>query len=329
MTFDLNEVLVIGVSSRALFDLEHENSIYQQQDVEAYRRYQYEHENTLLGKGTAFHLVKALLSLNKLSDERLVEVVVMSKNSPDTGLRILKSIQHYDLDITRSAFTGGDPLSPFLQAYSVDLLLTRHSDDAQVAIDTQDCAAALIYDPPESYQPDHDKIRIAFDADAVLFSDESEYIYKTEGLERFQQNESDKEDIALPDGPFAKLVRVLSRLNRKLGADRSPLRLSIVTARNGPAHLRVIKTLRAWDVNVDQAFFLGGMSKEPVLSALRPHIFFDDQPAHLIQASKHVPSSQVPYRSDSQIQSLSPITIDSKSSSEQAALGAAPVRESS
>ncbi len=304
MTFDLEKVLVIGISSRALFNLEHENSIYQQQDIEAYRRFQLEQENQVLEKGTAFHLVDALLSLNKLSKERLVEVVVMSKNSPDTGLRVLKSIQHYGLDITRSAFTGGEPLAPFLTAYSVDLLLTRHSDDAQVAIDTENCAAALIYDPPESFQPDRDQIRIAFDADAVLFSDESEYIYKTEGLERFQQNESDNEDVLLPDGPFAKLVRLLARLNEKLGVDRSPLRLSIVTARNGPAHLRVIKTLRQWGVYVDQAFFLGGMSKEQVLSVLRPHIFFDDQPIHLINASKQIPSSQVPYRSDSLIQTL-------------------------
>lgn len=304
MTIDLEKVLVIGISSRALFDLEHENSIYQKQDIEAYRRFQLEQEDKVLDKGTAFHLVDALLSLNKLSEDRLVEVVVMSKNSPDTGLRVLKSIQHYGLDITRSAFTGGEPLAPFLTAYSVDLLLTRHSDDAQVAIDTENCAAALIYDPPESFQPDRDQIRIAFDADAVLFSDESEYIFKTEGLERFQQNESDNEDVALPDGPFAKLVRLLARLNEKLGVDRSPLRLSIVTARNGPAHLRVIKTLRKWGVFVDQAFFLGGMSKEQVLSVLRPHIFFDDQPIHLINASKQIPSSQVPYRSDSPIQSL-------------------------
>ncbi|WP_290702930.1 5'-nucleotidase [Amphritea sp.] len=304
MTIDLEKVLVIGISSRALFNLEHENSIYQQQDIEAYRRFQLEQENRVLEKGTAFHLVDALLSLNKLSEERLVEVVVMSKNSPDTGLRVLKSIQHYGLDITRSAFTGGEPLAPFLTAYSVDLLLTRHSDDAQVAIDTENCAAALIYDPPESFQPDRDQIRIAFDADAVLFSDESEYIYKTEGLERFQQNESDNEDVVLPDGPFAKLVRLLARLNEKLGVDRSPLRLSIVTARNGPAHLRVIKTLRQWGVFVDQAFFLGGMSKEQVLSVLRPHIFFDDQPIHLINASKQIPSSQVLYRSDSLIQTL-------------------------
>ncbi|WP_432473802.1 5'-nucleotidase [Amphritea sp. HPY] len=304
MTLNLDSVLVIGVSSRALFNLEYEDSIYQNQDIEAYRSHQLEQESCLLTKGTAFHLVEALLGLNKLSNERLVEVVVMSKNSPDTGLRVLKAIQHYALDITRSAFSGGEPLGPFLNAYSVDLLLTRHQDDAQIAIDTKDCAAALIYDSPKSFQPDRDKIRIAFDADAVIFSDESEYIYKTEGLERFQQNESDNEDIALSDGPFAKLIRVLSRLNRKLGADHSPLSLSIITARNGPAHLRVIKTLRHWNVYIDQAFFLGGMSKEQVLGALKPHIFFDDQPGHVEPASKLVPSSQVPYRSDSPIQEL-------------------------
>jgi len=301
---NLSDVLVIGVSSRALFDLEHENSIYQQQSVEAYRAYQLEQENTLLAKGTAFHLIEALLGLNSLSEQRLVEVVVMSKNSPDTGLRVLKAIQHYGLDITRSTFSGGEPLGVFLKAYNVDLLLTRHLEDAQVAIDTENCAAALIYDPPESYQPDKDKIRIAFDADAVIFSDESEYIYKTQGLESFQKNEADNEDIALKDGPFAKLIRLLSTLNQKLGVEHSPLSLSIVTARNGPAHLRVIKTLRQWNVYIDQAFFLGGMSKEPVLKALRPHIFFDDQPGHVEPASKLVPSSQVPYRSDSQITKL-------------------------
>ena len=304
MAINLESVLVIGVSSRALFDLEHENDIYQQQDIDAYRRHQLDQEEVLLQKGTAYHLVESLLKLNQLSDERLVEVVVMSKNSPDTGLRVLKAIQHYGLDISRSAFTGGESLAPFLSSYSVDLLLTRHQDDAQVAIDTDNCAAALIYDPPESYQPDQDMIRIAFDADAVIFSDESEYIYKTEGLERFQQNEADNEDIALTDGPFAKLIRMLSRLNQKIGAEHSPLSLSIVTARNGPAHLRVIKTLRKWNVYIDQAFFLGGMSKEQVLSALQPHIFFDDQPAHVAPASKRVPSSQVPYRSDSPIQKL-------------------------
>ncbi|MEH6579648.1 MAG: 5'-nucleotidase [Amphritea sp.] len=313
MSIDLSQALVIGVSSRALFDLEHEDSIYQNDSVAAYRTYQQENENTLLEKGTAFHLVEALLGLNKLSDERLVEVVVMSKNSPDTGLRVLKAINHYGLDITRSAFSGGESLAPFLKAYSVDLLLTRHEEDAQVAIDTEDCAAALIYDPPKSYSPDKDKIRIAFDADAVIFSDESEYIYKTEGLDRFQENESINEDIALKDGPFAKLIRVLSKINRQLGIDSSPLSLSIVTARNGPAHMRIIKTLRKWDVFVDQAFFLGGMSKDQVLSALKPHIFFDDQPGHVKPASKLVPSSQVPYRSDSKLKqiaspSTSPLT---------------------
>ena len=304
MSFDLSQTLVIGVSSRALFDLEHENSIYQQQSIAAYRSHQLANEQTLLNKGTAFHLVEALLGLNKLSDERLVEVVVMSKNSPDTGLRVLKAIRHYKLDITRSAFSGGESLAPFLKAYSVDLLLTRHEADAQIAIDTDDCAAALIYDPPECYQPDNVKIRIAFDADAVIFSDESEYIYKTQGLQRFQDNEIRNEEVALPDGPFAKLIRMLSRINQQLGAEHSPLSLSIVTARNGPAHLRIINTLRQWNVFVDQAFFLGGMDKEPVLRAISPHIFFDDQPAHVRPASKSVPSSQVPYRSDSKLKQL-------------------------
>src|SRR5690606_4055207 len=143
-----------------------------------------------------------------------------------------------------------------------------------------------------------------FDADAVLFSEESELIYKTEGLEKFQENEVRNEDVALTEGPFAKLVRVLSRIHHQIGSDKSPIKLSIVTARNGPAHMRVIKTLRNWNVYVDQAFFLGGMPKDKVLQALRPHIFFDDQVSHVEPASKVVPASQVLYKSDSPLRRL-------------------------
>jgi len=306
MAIEFTNTLVIGVSSRALFDLEKENRIYESGSVEEYRRYQLENEQVVLGKGAAYYLVKALLDLNQYADERLVEVIVMSKNSPDTGLRVLNSIRHYGLDITRSAFSGGESLAPFLQAFSVDLLLTRHEADVQLAIDAEDCAAAVIYDPPKDYLPDSEKIRFAFDADAVLFSEESELIYKTEGLEKFQENEVRNEDVALTEGPFAKLVRVLSRIHHQIGSDKSPIKLSIVTARNGPAHMRVIKTLRNWDVYVDQAFFLGGMSKDKVLQALRPHIFFDDQVSHVEPASKVVPSSQVLYKSDSPLRRLPP-----------------------
>ncbi|MGE6662713.1 5'-nucleotidase [Stutzerimonas stutzeri] len=300
MSVSFDGTLVIGVSSRALFDLEKENEIFQSGSIDDYRRFQRENEKVILEKGAAYYLVEALLKLNKYADsQRLVEVIVMSKNSPDTGLRIHNSIKHYSLDITRSAFSGGEPLSPFLEAFNVDLLLTKHKEDVQAAIDMDQCAAAEIYNPPSDYLPDEEKIRFAFDADAVIFSEESEFIYKTSGIDEFQRNEVDNEDVELKDGPFAKLIRVLSTIHQRIGSDKSPIKLSIVTARNSPAHVRVIKTLRKWDVYVDQAFFLGGLPKDKILKALRPHIFFDDQRTHVEPASRVVPSSQVPYKTAS------------------------------
>nr|WP_288453554.1 5'-nucleotidase [uncultured Pseudomonas sp.] len=307
MPLDFQNTLVIGVSSRALFNLEKENAIFENGSIEDYRNYQLEHESLVLEKGAAYYLVEALLKLNKYSpshSQRLVEVIVMSKNSPDTGLRIHNSIRHYNLDITRSAFSGGESLAPYLQAFDVDLLLTKHSEDVQTAIDTEQCAAAIIYDPPSDYLPDEEQIRFAFDADAVIFSEDSEFIYKTEGMAKFQSNELLNEDVELKDGPFAKLIRVLSTIHRKIGSEKSPIKISIVTARNSPAHVRVIKTLRKWNVYVDQAFFLGGLAKDKILKALRPHIFFDDQTYHVEPASKVVPSSQVPYKSGSPLRNF-------------------------
>ncbi|TWC40107.1 5'-nucleotidase [Pseudomonas sp. SJZ079] len=302
MAINFENTLVIGVSSRALFDLEKENIVFETSTIDEYRKYQLQHEDSILEKGAAYFLVEALLKLNKYAkspDQRLVEVIIMSKNSPDTGLRIHSAIKHYNLDITRSAFSGGESLAPFLQAFDVDLLLTKHTEDVQTAIDTEQCAAATIYDPPLDYLPDEERIRFAFDADAVIFSEDSEYIYKTEGMGPFQINELKNEDIELKDGPFAKFIRVLSTIHNEIGSEKSPIKISIVTARNSPAHVRVIKTLRKWNVYVDQAFFLGGLAKDKVLKALRPHIFFDDQKAHVEPASKVVPSSQVPYKTGS------------------------------
>ncbi|MEP7259210.1 MAG: 5'-nucleotidase [Flavitalea sp.] len=256
----------------------------------------------ILNPGTGFHLVKALLNLNRLSvNDRLVEVIVMSKNSPETGVRVLNSIKHYGLDITRSAFTGGEPLFPYLEAFDVDLLLSKDEEDVQKTIDSGIASAALIYAPPLEYEPEAFTVRIAFDADAVLFSDESELIYKTKGLDAFHENESVNETSALKEGPHAKLLKILAKIQKKMniGAEVSPLRLAIVTARNSPSHMRVINTLREWEVYIDGAFFLGGISKDKILKAFRAHIFFDDQDYHLKNASQMVPSARVPYKSDS------------------------------
>jgi len=295
--YDLNDKLVIGISSRALFNMERENEIFETQHEEAYTRYQREHENVPLAPGTAFPLIRALLDLNRLiPDRRLVEVVIMSKNSPDTGLRAFNSIEHYGLDITRAAFTRGESLATYLEAFAVDLFLSKHEGDVQAAIDGG-VAAAVLYEPPEETGVDSQgEIRIAFDGDAVLFSDESEKIYKQQGLEAFLTHERLNRDRNLPEGPFAKLLKTLSLVQKQFEPGRCPVKIALVTARSSPTHARVVHTLRDWGVAIDQAFFLGGVAKDKVLKAFGAQIFFDDQDIHLSPASKLVPSARVPYR---------------------------------
>ncbi len=297
MPFDLSSCLVIGISSRALFDLEEENAVYETEGVEAYRQLQLAREDLILRPGPGFPLAKALLKLNSLNPQQpLVEVIIMSKNSPDLGLRLFTSVKHFGLDISRAAFTSGKPLAPYLQAFSVDLFLSKSTADVQAAIDTG-FAGAQIYDPPENFNPEFDEIRIAFDADSVIFSEDSEIIFKEKGLEAFLAHEATHARKPLPEGPFAKLLRTLSLLQQRVSKDLPSVRIAIVTARNSPAHERVIRTLRDWNVSVDEAFFLGGVSKDEVLKAFRAHIFFDDQELHVHHAARVVPSARVPYRS--------------------------------
>jgi 5'-nucleotidase len=301
MPADFSDSLVVGISSRALFNLEEENSIFRTQGVKAYREYQRSKENDILLKGTAFYLVEALLNLNKLSDQRLVEVIVMSRNSPETGMRVLNSIDHYKLDATRSCFTGGNPLHHYMMAYHIDLFLSKEESDVQKVIDSKTAAAAIIYDSPKNFIPEVSTVRIAFDGDAVLFSEESEFIYKSQGMQAFHDNESANVDVPLNEGPYAKLLKKLSMIQEKMktGIEESPLRLALITARNSPSHIRVIKTFRKWGVYVDEAHFLGGISKDQVLKAFNAHIFFDDQDVHLDPAKEYVPSAKVPYPSGS------------------------------
>ena len=297
MAYDLSDKLVVAISSRALFDLEHENQIFENNGIEAYTRYQIEHENTVLPKGTAFPLVEALLSLNEKFEEPIVEVIILSSNSPETGLRVFNSISEYGLDIVRAAFTGGEAKHPYLEAFNIDLFLSRNEKEVQDAID-QGVAAALVYDAPRDYHPNQKEIRIAFDADAVVFSDESELIYKQEGLEAFYENENANAENAMNEGPFAKLLKTLSKIKEK---DDSLIKSAIVTARNSPAHKRVILTLRKWGCKIDEMFFLGGVAKDKVLKAFNAHIFFDDQDYHVGPASQLIPSGRVPYKSDSKL----------------------------
>lgn len=301
MAYNLENRLVIGVSSRALFDLTEENRIFEEQGVDAYCRYQTEHENDLLKPGNGFPLIRALLNINKLpGQEGRVEVIVMSHNSPDTSLRVFNAIEHYGLDITRAVLASGAPLTPYLEAFNTDLYLSADEKDVQSAIDCGIAAGIICCDTIAS--PDCDKeekisqIRIAFDGDAVLFSDDSEMIFQSQGLEAFEENERRLAKDPMKAGPFAKFLKTISDLQKELPTQEAPIRTALVTARSAPSHERVIRTLRAWNVRIDEAFFLGGVTKKDVLRAFGAHIFFDDQAVHTEPASLVVPSARVPYK---------------------------------
>lgn len=314
MPITLDDTLVIGISSTALFDLSGPDMAYRiarknlgdELAIERYRKACRETENDSLEPGTGFAVVKALLELNKHGTDPsspLVQVVVMSRNSPDTGMRILKNIEDKGLDIPRTVFTGGETVTDYLSAYDVDLFLTTSSDDAQLVADGKVCAVAILRDPPEKEEEVTDKVRFAFDGDAVVFGEESEVVYKTEGLDKFLKTEKELEDIPMEPGPFLGFLKKLARLQERLPhkMELSPIRIAIVTARNAPAHIRVIKTLRHWGIYADAAFFMGGIEKTDVLKAFKPHIFFDDQDAHLNKAEHDVASAKVPYPTDSKL----------------------------
>ncbi len=299
MAMNLDNKMVVGISSRALFDLEMENRIFEEKGLQAYLDYQVQHEKDILKPGTAFPLIKALHKLNE-GGEPLVEIIIMSKNSADSSLRIFNSIEYYGLDISRAALVGGNKISPYLTAFHTDLFLSANEQDVQEAIDAG-IAAGLIWSNNDlNIEPnaDIDQIRIAFDGDAVIFSDESEKIYKSEGLAAFSEHEKENAKKPLPEGPFAKLLTTISKVQKHFPEDRMPIRTALVTARNAPAHERVIRTLMAWGVRIDEAFFLGGVQKCDVLQAFGAHIFFDDQAVHMEAASRLVPAARVPYKTE-------------------------------
>lgn len=297
MAVSLDNKLVVGISSRALFDLEAENKIYEEQGLQAYLEYQIAHEKDILKPGTAFPLIKALHKLND-GGEQMVEIIIMSKNSADTSLRIFNSIEHYGLGITRAALVGGNQIAPYLTAFRADLFLSANEQDVQEAINAGIAAGLICSHENLNISPDEeiDEIRIAFDGDAVIFSDESEWIFKREGLSAFEEHERLNAKNPLPEGPFAKLLTTISRVQKQLGTENVPIRTALVTARNAPAHERVIRTLISWNVRIDEAFFLGGLQKSDVLKAFGAHIFFDDQAVHTDPASKLVPAARVPYK---------------------------------
>ena len=297
MALELDDKLVIGVSSRALFDLESENIIFENEGLSAYSQYQIEHEKDILKPGTAFPLIKALQMLNA-DDKYLTEIIVMSKNSADTSLRVFNSIEHYGLNISRAALVGGGSLAPYLGAFKTDLFLSASEEDVQEAINANIAAGIICNHSNLPINPKEkiSQIKIAFDGDAVIFSDESERIYQEKGLQAFSEYEQKNAKKPLPEGPFAKFLKTLSIIQQKFPEGAVPIRTALVTARNAPAHERVVRTLRAWNVRIDEVFFLGGIEKSKVLKAFGANIFFDDQQIHTDKAAKLVPAARVPYK---------------------------------
>jgi 5'-nucleotidase len=288
--------LRIGISTRALFNLEEEHSVFVNEGVRAYAKLQLERENTPIGKGTGFEVVERLLSLNEPSEKPYVEVVLLSQNSPDLSLRAFHSIAEYGLAIKTGSFTSGRSLGPFIPAWDVDLFLSNEHIDVLAAIAAGAAAAKLGVVPPERQEMGPDEVRIAFDGDAVVFSQESDEIYKKKGLPAFMQHERENATKPMAGGPFGNFLKKLSLLRHIYMNDQgvSRVRVAIVTARNAPAHARVILTLRAWGTPAGEAHFVGVREKAPILKAFGAHIFFDDQEKHFLGASTVVPAGHVP-----------------------------------
>lgn len=285
--------LVIAISSRALFNLEDSHRVFEEEGLDAYQQYQIAHEDEPLEPGDAFLLVQKLLGLNTLLEESPVQVILLSRNSADTGLRIFNSIQHYGLDISRAAFSGGDSPYRYISAFNSHLFLSTDGADVRQALESGVAAATIL--PSEKSRVPHEKLKIAFDGDAVLFSDDSEKIFKNKGLEAFTQNEREAANEPLSGGPFKPVLAALQQIQMAFPAGESPLRTCLVTARAAPAHERVVRTLRAWNIRIDESLFLGGLDKGEFLRAFDADVFFDDQEGHCESARNHVATGHVPH----------------------------------
>ena len=295
MSTSLDGKLVVAISSRALFDFEEENLVFEQSDDRAYMALQLQRLDTPAKPGVAFSLVKKLLAFNQTPPDaatQRVEVVILSRNDPVSGMRVFRSAQHYGLLIERGSFTRGQPPWRYLRPLHANLFLSTHLSDVRAALDAG-VPAAQVY-PQSAHASDAYPcdVRIAFDGDAVLFSDEAERVYQSEGLRAFQKHEQDKVLQPLLAGPFKPLLDALKRLQKE-STPSMRLRTALVTARSAPAHERAIRTLMDWNIEVDEAMFLGGLPKGEFLREFEPDFFFDDQTGHVASASMHVPSGHV------------------------------------
>jgi len=296
MTKNFGSKLVIAISSRALFNLDDSHRIFEERGLEAYRQYQIEHEDEVLEAGEAFPLVQKLLRINeRLGGEPRVEVILLSRNSADTGLRVFNSVEHYGLKISRAAFCGGEKPYRYVEAFGCHLFLSTHAEDVRHALDHGVAAATLLPAPSKADFSALPQLRFAFDGDAVLFSDEAEQVYKREGLEAFTASERAAAKLPLRGGPFKALLQAVHELQQEFTWEDCPIRTALVTARSAPAHERVIRTLREWQVRIDESLFLGGLDKGEFLRAYGADVFFDDQQQHCHSASQNVATGHVPH----------------------------------
>lgn len=303
MPYPIERKLVIGIASSALFDLSESHEVYVNEGVENYRIHQEERLDHPFPKGVAFPFIRRFLGINRAFPKQApVEVVLLSRNSPETGMRVFRSIRHYGLDITRAAFMTGKSPHMYIPAFNASLFLSANEGDVQRAIDADYPAGVVL--PSKVYDDDLDtELRVAFDFDGVIADDEAETIYKKNNdLNEFQIHETTRRAIPHQPGPLADLFRKLSFMqkleDKRLREDpnyKQILRISIVTARNAPAHERVVTTLREWGVAADESFFLGGMEKSRILSILKPHMFFDDQRSHLESVAGDIPMVHIPF----------------------------------
>lgn len=301
-----DDTLVIGVASSALFDLDESHAVFEEQGEDAYREFQEEHYDVQLEPGIAFPFIKRLLTLNDLGDgsEPIVEAIVLSRNDPETGARVMRSIETHGLPMTRAVFMQGRSPYKFMPAFQMKLFLSANPKDVAEATELGFPAGQVVGSVSDlrADDPSDGDLRIAFDFDAVLADDSAERVFAAAGIEGFREHEVKKEGVPLPPGPMKDLLGAINRI-QDLEDERSALGsgyqrrlfVSIVTARDAPAHTRAIKTLKSWGLRVNDAFFLGGWEKSAVLAILKPHIFFDDQMSHLDDARSLVPSVHVPF----------------------------------
>lgn len=304
----LERALVVGVASSALFDLDASDAVFRRDGEQKYREYQRDHLGDALAPGVAFPFIRRLLALNDLSgDERLVEVVVLSRNDPETGLRVMRSVEHHGLDITRAIFMQGRSPYRFMEPLRMSLFLSANGADVREAIRMGFAAGRVVGRAADDGRAVDDDggtdLRIAFDFDGVLADDSAEQFYQKRSLEEYQENESALADVPLPKGPLAAFLEKINHIqgieDAKHDADpggyKRRVRVAVVTARSAPAHERAINSIHQWGLRVNDAFFLGGIDKGPVLGVLQPHIFFDDQHRHVDTASRSTPSVHIPF----------------------------------